>query len=149
MAHYHITPGVPSLSLPPSRQGQVSFAVTNNVGRPVRILASLHPDAEGEAKWLSISGEAERELGATETVTFLVQVQVPPTVPEGDHRFRLLVASVDRPDDEYDTSPEVAFTVPKAAPPPPPFPWWIPATAGAVLILASGGYLIGRAGRPP
>jgi len=157
MAYFHITPGVPSLNLPPSRRGEVSFKVTSNVDRTVRIQASPLPDSGAKAEWLSIEGKAVRDLAPAEEQTFVVQVQVPEDVPEGEQHFRLLVANAARPDDEYDASSPVAFTIP-AAPPPPlpeppppprPFPWWIPATAGAVLILAVGGYVIGRAGRPP
>ena len=147
MAHFHITPGTPSLDLPPSRRGQFSFAVTNNLGRAVRIQASIHVDEESEAKWLSIDGAAQRDLAPTETETFLVQVQVPTNVPGGEHRFRLLVASVDHPDDEYDTSPEVAFTIPAVQPG--SFPWWIAAAAGAILLIAVGGFLLFRALQRP
>jgi len=147
MAHFHITPGVPSLSLSPSRRGQFSFTVTNNLGRAVRIQASVRPDGATEAKWLSIEGAAEQDLGPTETQTFIVQVQVPDGVPAGEQRFRLLVASVARPDDEYDASPPVAFTIPAGDRP--PFPWWIAAVAGGILLIAGGGFLVFRALRAP
>src|SRR5512138_1504349 len=123
MAHFHIDPGTPSLTLPASRAGQFSFTVTNNLGRPVRIQASVLPDGGAKPEWLSIDGEAERDLSQTETQTFIVKVQVPPDVPPGEQRFRLLVASVARPDDDYDTSPPVAFKMSEA--PKQPFPWWI------------------------
>src|SRR5512132_1033486 len=102
MAHFHIDPGTPSLSLPTSRRGQFSFTVTNNLGRPTRVQASILPDGGAKPAWLTIDGEAERDLKATETQTFIVKVQVPADVPPGEQRFRLLVASVARPDDEYD-----------------------------------------------
>src|SRR5512140_333186 len=137
MAHFHIDPGTPSLALPASRKGQFSFTVTNNLGRAVRIQASVLPDGGAKPEWLSIDGEAERDLSQTETQTFIVKVQVPPDVPPGEQRFRLLVASVAHPDDEYDTSPPVAFKISEATRP--PFPWWIVIVAAAVLVIVGGG----------
>jgi len=148
MAHFHITPGTPSLNLPASRKGQFSFTVTNALGRAARVQASVVPEAGAKPEWLSIEGAAERDLGPTETQTFIVQVQVPQDVPPGEQRFRLLVASVARPDDDYDTSPAVAFTIP-AAQAHPPFPWWIVIVAGAALVIIVGGILLFLAFQKP
>ena len=137
MAHFHIDPGTPSLSLPAARRGQLSFTVTNNLGRPARIQASVLPEGGAKPEWLSIEGETERDLSPTETQTFIVKVQVPPDVVPGEQRFRLLVASVARPDDEYDTSPPVAFTISEATQR--AFPWWIVAVAAGVLVIVGGG----------
>ena len=148
MAYFHISPGTPSLKLPSSRRGEFSFTVTNNLGRPARVQASVLPEGGAKPEWLSIEGAAERDLTPTETQTFVVQVQLPRDVPVGEQRFKLLVASVARPDDEYDTSPPVAFTIPEAAQAR-AFPWWIVIVAAGILVIAVGGFFLYRALRRP
>jgi len=147
MAYFQITPDTPSLNLPAWRGGQFSFTVTSNLDRTVRIQASPVPDGGAKPEWLSIRGEAVRDLTPTEAQTFVVQVHVPDDVPAGEQRFRLLVANVARPEDEYDASPPVAFTIPVAAPH--PVQWWMIAAPVGILLLAIGGFFGFRALQPP
>jgi hypothetical protein len=138
---FHITTASESLRLDSSRQGEISFTVSNALGRPVRSRAVLEPEGQTQQAWLSLVGPAEKELTVDGTHSYSVRVAVPPEIPEGAYSFHLIVASVANPDEEYARGPSVGFQVPRLELPrkKKPFPWWIPAAAaGAVLLLGLG-----------
>ncbi|NMO15613.1 LamG domain-containing protein [Pyxidicoccus fallax] len=150
---FDITTTSPSLRLDGNRKGEVAFTVTNSLGRPVRGRAVVVPEGATPPEWLSLAGDAERDFPPNGTHVFLVQVAIPPSRGAGEHAFHLLVADQANPDEHFADGPSVAFKVPApVAPPMKRFPWWIPVSAGAVLLIALvTGLLLRRGGQeePP
>jgi hypothetical protein len=64
-----------------------------------------------------------------------VTINVPPKSPPGSYIFRLDMVGVENPDEDFAQGPGVTFQV-TAAPAPKPFPWWILAVAGGVVLIA-------------
>ncbi len=69
----------------------------------------------------------------------MVQVEVPPTTPEGTARFHLQIFAVDEPSEVYTDGPTATLAVSASAPPEAPprrrLPWWIPVAAVGVLAI--------------
>src|SRR5215472_15496872 len=112
-----------------TRQGTVSFTVTNRSGRPIRGLAWVvaeKPETQKQEllKWLKIDGTNPRAFDIPTTDVFRVIIaKVPAQVQvEGTHAFHLEVADNEKPDDP-DTGPSVTFDVKNL---PRHFPWWLP-----------------------
>ncbi len=137
MRSFSITTPVPSIRMDASRQGSCAFAVTNALERPMRGRATLQPMGATKPEWLSLSGTDERTFAAGETHQFSVKLALPPEAPAGSYPFQLVVVNVDNPDEDYTTGPTISFEAPAPAQPVKrkPFPWWIPAAAGAVVLL--------------
>jgi hypothetical protein len=97
--------------LGPNRTGEAAFSVSNQTGRAVRARASVVVVDPTQASWLSVGGMAERHypIGGMEQVT--VTVTVPPEAAAGIYQFRLSVASVVNPDEDWAQGPLVAFQV--------------------------------------
>jgi hypothetical protein len=144
---FAITATVNTVRLDAQRGGTTAFTVTNTAGRRLparaRIVAS-DPTTQG---WFTLV-EPERTFPVSGTQQFTVQIAVPPSVPAGTHLFRLDVAGVDNPDEEYGQGPNVAVEVPPAVVTKQPFPWLIVAIgAGAgVLVLGLIVFLLTRDG---
>jgi hypothetical protein len=142
---FAITTSAPSVQLDGSGRGELTFTVSNVLGRPVRVRAVLEPEHPLPRGWLALTGEAERELAPDGTQTFAVRLVAPPDAPEGSYAFRLTVVNVDNPDEEFATGPSVGFHVLRAAPPPRKrFPLWIAALAAGVLLITGGAVVAGR-----
>lgn len=123
-------------------RGEVVFNVTNTSGRPLRGRGRIVPLGSAKADWLSIAGEVERNFSVNETHQFAVQLSVPPETAEGSYTFRLDVASVHNPDEDFAEGQTVAFEVPPAPVPNGPFPWWIVAVVAGVIVLIGGGVVL-------
>lgn len=111
-APFVITSPTNSVLLGPDRTGQAAFTVSNQTGRAVRARATPTAIDPTQGSWLGLVGLAERDfpVGGHEQVT--VTVTVPPDAVAGPYQFRLDIASVINPDDDWAHGPVVAFEVP-------------------------------------
>jgi hypothetical protein len=78
-------------------RGEVSFQVTNRLGRSVRALIRAEPDGEQGARgdWLIVD-KAEHAFAPGGATVVRVQVAVPAGTPAGRYPFRLVVAAEDQ-----------------------------------------------------
>ncbi len=115
--------------------GEVTLTVTNVSGHPIRGQVWLSALGETQKDWLSIDGETEKDFGIDETHSFTVKIRAPASTPEGTYTFRPVVASFQRPNEEFDEGQMIAFQVPKVEEPV-GFNWWpvIAVIAGLVLV---------------
>ncbi len=118
--------------------GEVTLTVTNVSGRPIRGQVWLNALGETHKDWLTVIGETEKDFGVDETHSFTVQIQVPSGTVEGTYTLRPVVASFQRPNDEFDEGQMIAFQVPKA-PAPEGFKWWPLIAVAAAILLVGGG----------
>ncbi len=119
---------------PEPRQAQVNITQGNFVNititaqnrslRPVRVQAitdpiDMAPSVESEplplpawAGWLSISSpEPEWDFKAGGVRQYTVRITLPANARLGTYRFRLLISGVENPDEEFDASDPISFTV--------------------------------------
>jgi len=146
---FDITAATESVSLSASGQGEIAFTVSNALRAPVRARAMVMVAGQAQREWTSIAGEAERDFTPDGTQQFIVKVQAPPGTPPGRYTFHLLVSNVANPDEQYADGPAVSFVVPEPAPVgKKPFPWWLVALLGGVLVIGGGvtAILAGRGG---
>ncbi len=149
---FDITTPTPALSLDGQGQAEVAFTVSNALGQPTRVRAVVEPSGSTKPEWLSLPEGAEKDLPPDGTSLFTVKLAVPPGTPPGQYSFNLLVVGVANPDEHYARGPGVAFTVAKAeVPVKKPFPWWLVALVGGVVLLAGGvvAVLASRGGGEP
>jgi hypothetical protein len=134
---FAITTSTPSVRLSGAGQVEVTFTVTNALGRPVRARALLEPEGAARPEWVSLAGDIERDFPSDGTHQFTVRVAVPPGTPEGSYAFRLSAVSVENPDEDFTTGPSVGFQVSRPAVPAPkkPFPWWAVALAAGIAFI--------------
>ncbi len=145
---FDITSAAPTAKLNASGQGELSFTVSNALGRPVRARINLVPEGNTKREWLSIAGEPERDFAADGTQQVTVRVNAA-GAPQGTFSFHVLVSSLNNPDEEYANGPTVSVEAPAAAPPPKKFPWWIVAlAAGVVVIIAVAAIIFSKAKGP-
>lgn len=149
-------PNPPSntIILDDTRKGRVQFTVNNVSGRPLARVASrvtALPDATAAyGKWLKIEPSGFREFKIADSLQYSVQIDVPADGAAGNYAFRLDVWDDANPDDTLVNGPSITFTAPTAPlKPVPAFPWWIPAVAAAVIVLAVGIFLLTRPAAPP
>ncbi len=122
-------------------KGTAVFGVTNKTGEGLTGRFSVQVQGAGKAEWYSIQGEPERPVAAGETQTVTVVAKIPAATPAGQHRIKLRATNVNDPDNDSTDSAVATVTIPAVAKPPPakkPFPWWILAVAGGVLVLVIG-----------
>lgn len=129
-----------TLPLDEQRRGKAEYTVRNLTGKRLRVRASVAPQGSATAAWFAIEGPTELvfEVGAEQRL--IVNVAVDEKAKPGAYSFRLDVASVTDPDDEWANGPTIAFEVP-APPikPKKPFPWKrVLIIAGGVVALALG-----------
>ena len=146
-APFVITSPTNSVLLGPDRTGQAAFTVSNQTGKAIRVRATPTALDPTQAAWLSVVGPAERDypIGGTEQIT--IAVLVPTDAAAGTYPFRLDVASVINPDDDWANGPVVAFDVPELpVEPPPPTPPEPPGYLETVLGALGGGLPLGAIG---
>jgi hypothetical protein len=132
---FTITTAADAVRLDSQGRGSTTFTVSNRSGQLRRGRARLVPSDPGQASWLSVDGEAERNFTADGTQQYTVRVAPPPGAPVGRYTFGLDVVSVENPDEEWSQGPKVAFEVGPSQPARKPFPWWIVVVAAAVLLV--------------
>jgi beta-lactam-binding protein with PASTA domain len=133
---FHFSPVPPRVSLNAQRKGEASFTVSNASGKPIRGRARVRPQSPAQEAWFILTEERERDFDATSTAQYTVQIDVPGDVPAGTYTFRLDVMEVEEPEENYTEGPTVTFELRAAPPPSRPFPWWILAVVGGVVVLA-------------
>ncbi len=123
-------------------KGSAVFGVTNKTGEGLTARLSVQVQGDGKAEWYQVQGEPERPVAAGENQTVTVVAKIPAATPAGQHRIKLRATNVNDPDNDSTDSAAATVTVPAAAgpapPPKKPFPWWILAVAGGVLVLVIG-----------
>ena len=132
---FHITPASTTISLDSSRKGRATFTVTNASGLQMQARANvvaLDPNTRG---WFRLAEDPEHSFGAGDTTQYTVQIDVPARAPAGRVSFRLDVVGVENPDEDYTEGPPVQVVVPETPEESRPFPWWILAVAGGVLLI--------------
>jgi hypothetical protein len=135
---FAITTSTPSIRLNATGQGELTFTVSNALGRPVRGRAVVEPEGATPREWLVLDGEPERDFPPDGTHQYTVRVTVPAGTPQGQHAFHLSVVNVANPDEEFAVGPSASVQVPLPQAPAPkkklPLQW-IALAAGIFLIL--------------
>ncbi|MGH8512217.1 MAG: hypothetical protein ACREU8_12780 [Gammaproteobacteria bacterium] len=98
-----------TITCTPEGSGSVKFTLTNACGKRLRVGANLLVEGGTQAGWLKIHGAPERELGKNTTDEIFVDIQVPGGTAPGKYKFRLLVFSVGKPDEDYTSGEPVSF----------------------------------------
>jgi hypothetical protein len=121
-------------------KGSAVFGVTNKTGEGLTARFSVQVQGDGKVEWYQVQGEPERPVAAGESQTLTVVAKIPVAAPAGQHRIKLRAININDPDNDSTDSAAATVTVPAVAAPPPkkPFPWWILAVVGAVLVLVIG-----------
>jgi hypothetical protein len=145
---FSITAAADSIRLDAQGRGSTTFTVSNRSGQLRRGRARLVPSDPGQASWLSVDGEAERNFTADGTQQYTVRVSPLPGAPPGRYTFGLDVVSVENPDEEWSQGPKVAFEVGSSQPAKKPFPWWIVVAIAVLLVAAVIGWLVFRNRKP-
>jgi PASTA domain len=120
-------------------RGEASYTVSNSSGRSLRGRARVVPLGSTKEAWLSIGGEAERDFSVDGVHQFTVHLAVPREAPAGKYPFRLDVASVQNPDEEFTEGQTVTATVPPVQQERKPILWWLIAAAALALVVVVGG----------
>jgi hypothetical protein len=135
---FTITAATNTMRLDDTRQAQTTFTVFNNSGRSMRGRARISPQDPASEPWLTLAGEAERDLPIAGAQQYVVKLAVPPGAPAGSYPFRLDMVGTENPDEEFSQGPTVTFEVPAPAPVKKPFPIWIPIVAVVALLVVGG-----------
>jgi len=95
-----------NLKLRGKQRVNVTYTVSNLTGRHVRGRVVLKPDDPAvKNKWITLSGETEKDFDANSTFQFPVTVNIPPNAPPGKYTFRLDAVNADIPDEGDSGSP--------------------------------------------
>ena len=122
-------------------RGEVTFVATNVTQRPLRGRARLVPEDAANLPWLTLTGEQERPIAASQSDRFVVKVAVPPGTKAGQYNFRLDLISVANPDEDKTQGPNVGIAVTLAPPPPPKPKWWLWLLI-ALAVIAVGALIV-------
>ncbi len=171
---FAITPSTSTATLDASRQGTVTFTVKNTTKIRIRGIGRFVATPPESVHWYTIApvptappaptptpspatGQPTppvpnvRDFGPEETLTYTVNIAVPPSAAAGDYRFKLVIANEANPDDDFTESTEVGFSIaPMPAPTPSKFPIWIIPVILVILALIIGAIvLLTRDTTPP
>lgn len=126
-------------------KASIIFTVTNNTDKPVRGIAKLQPLDQTQDAWLSLDGEPEKDFPAGGTQIFTVIFNKPLETlaegkiePEEKYPYKLIVASVVRPDEDFDEGPLTTIIKPerKGVIKGGGVPWWVFLIIGIVVLAA-------------
>jgi len=112
--------------------GVGSFTIANQTGRSVRARASVSPFPPASSEWFEVDGATERLMSPGASEEFIVRVSAPVGGETVSRSFRLDIASVDRPDDEWAHGPTIGFMLGNGGSQPAYFETAAGALAGAV-----------------
>lgn len=118
--------------------GQALFTVTNATQRPVRGMARPKGLGETKREWLSIAGYSDRDFGGGATEQFTVNFDAPGAAA-GKYPFRLDVASMSNPDEDFTEGPTITLEVAAAAKPvPKPSRLWLWLVIVGIVLVVGG-----------
>ncbi|GCF09779.1 hypothetical protein [Dictyobacter arantiisoli] len=135
---FAITTATNTVLLDNNQQGQTSFIVSNTTAQTIHSRVHIVAQPEACISWLTLQGEAERDISASGSQQYTIHIAVPTNSPAGDYTFRLNAADQANPDDNFSEGPTVKFTVTVPDPVKKAFPWWIVAVAVAALVVITG-----------
>lgn len=135
---FAITTATNTVPLDNNQHGQTSFTVSNTTAQTIHSRVHIVAQPETAAAWLTLQGEAERDIAASGSQQYTIRITVPMNSPAGDYTFRLNVADQANPDDNFGEGPTVKFTVAAPTPAKKAFPWWIVIIAVAALVVIAG-----------
>lgn len=118
-------------------RSEVSFTITNRGTAPVRGRVKVVPLKSAKETWFSIDGELERDFSRDGSHQFTVRIAVPSGTPPSQGAFRLDIASVTNPDDDFSQGPSVSFEV--KATEKQPFPMWLIPVLVVLLVVCIAG----------
>jgi PASTA domain len=136
---FDITTTGDTATIAPGGNMRLVFTVTNTTQRPVRGSLRIKALDSGQASWLTIGGDAERDFSPGQAHQVEVTAKVPAGTAAGKFRVRLDALSVANPDDDFTEGPSVSLTI--TPPPPPPnggIPWWVWLIIGVVVLAVIG-----------
>jgi hypothetical protein len=145
---YVIEPPKKRVLLDAQGQGTAEFQVKNSSPAQKAIVVKPVASDPSQQDWLTLDGDAERQLKAGGAETFRVKFKAPKGTAPGDYTFSLLVASLHN-EEEYETGPLVVYEVPVPKPKRKIPVWAIAAALGAVVLVAGLAYWLTRGGTTP
>jgi hypothetical protein len=157
--YFDITTPVTEIALSEAHTGELTFTVSNATTASIRGESIIIPGQGALLEWFTVDRPVRTyQRGQADQVA--VAVAVPADGPPGNYSFQLrTLLGGGVPEEDFDDSPSVSFTVPEppAPPPPPPpkkpFPWWILLVIGAIVVglIVIGGiaFVVTRPGASP
>jgi hypothetical protein len=124
------------LLLDEHRHGETTFTVTNPNPTQDRAVFEAVPGEGADPTWFHVD-DPQRLIRGAESVSYRVEVTVPPQAPPGDYALQGRVYSAESaPEESSVLSDTVLVGVKPAAPPQPKRkPWWVFAAALAIMLL--------------
>ncbi len=124
-----------------ARSGTAQFTVNNVSDSTMNAQLSLAVQGNGKPEWFSIDGESERKLVSSKSETVNIKVAIPATAAAGTYPFRVRVAAVNDPDNDFVDGPTTVAEVEQAAVPvvKKGIPWWVWLVGALVLLGIIGG----------
>lgn len=135
---FAITTATNTVPLDNNQQGQTSFTVSNTTAQTIHSRVHIIAQPEAAASWLTLQGEAERDIAASGSQQYTIHIAVPTNSPAGDYTLRLNAADQANPDDNFSEGPTVKFTVAVPTSAKKAFPWWMVVVAMAALVVIAG-----------
>jgi beta-lactam-binding protein with PASTA domain len=137
-----VTAAGSNVTLDSSGAARAPFMVTNTSAQMLKGRLIARPTDPAKPEWFSIVGEPVRDFAPNAAQQVVVQLGVPPGSAPGSYSFRLDAVSQVDPDEDYTEGPSVAFDVAPAPQPKKPFPWWILAVVGGIVLLIVIGVVV-------
>ena len=137
---FDITTTSDTASTAPAGTVRLVFTVTNTTQRPLKGSLRVKPLDSGQASWLAIEGEAERDFPPGLAHQVEVTAKVPAGTAASKFRVRLDALSVTNPDDDFTEGPAVSVTVVAGKPDDKGggVKWWVWLILGMVFLLVAG-----------
>ena len=139
------TPGAPS----GPRSGTAQFTVNNITDSTMNGQLSIGVQGDSKPEWFTIDGDSERKLVASKSETVNVKIAIPATAAAGIYPFRLRVAAVNDPDNDFIDGPTTVAQIEQAAEPEKKkgIPWWVWLIGVLVLLGIIGGIVYAVGGK--
>ena len=132
-----------NVTLDSSGAARAPFMVTNTSAQTLKGRLIARPNDPAKPEWFSIVGESVRDFAPNAAQQVVVEVGVPPGSQPGSYSFHLDAVSQVDPDEDFTEGPSVAFDVaPAPQPKKKPFPWWILAVVGGIVLLIVIGVVV-------
>jgi beta-lactam-binding protein with PASTA domain len=142
MPTFAVTAAGSNVKLDSSGAALAPFMVTNTSAQTLKGRLIARPTDPAKPEWFSVVGESVRDFAPNAAQQVVVELGVPPGSPPGSYSFHLDAVSEMAPDEDFTEGPSVAFDVAQAPQPKKPFPWWILAVVGAIVLLIVIGVVV-------